>query len=141
MKKRSKRYKELLKSYEIKALYSLDKAVDIVKKLANAKYNETINLTARLSVDPKKSEEQIRTMMVLPKGTGKKIRVLVLATGDKVKEALDAGAEYAGAEELVEKIQGGWLDFDAVIATPDAMKFTGKLGKILGPRGMMPNPK
>lgn len=141
MKARSKRYKELLKRYDADALYSLEEAVNTVKKLANAKYNETINLTARLSVDPKKAEEQIRTTIVLPKGTGKKVRVLVLASGDKVKEALDAGAEFAGAEDLVEKIQKGWMDFDAVIATPDAMKFASKLGKILGPRGLMPNPK
>jgi len=141
MAKRSKRYKELSKNYKKEALYSLEEAVKIVKSLATAKYNETINLTARLSVDPKKAEEQIRTTVVLPQGTGKKVRVLVLATGEKVKEAQDAGAEFVGAEDMVEKIVQGWLDFDSVIATPDAMKFAAKLGKILGPRGLMPNPK
>ncbi|HPG31403.1 MAG TPA: 50S ribosomal protein L1, partial [bacterium] len=121
--------------------YSLDEAVKTIKELATAKYNETINLTVKLSVDPKKAEEQVRTMVALPQGTGKKVRVLVLATGDKVKEAQEAGAEFVGAEDLIDKIMKGWLDFDAVIATPDAMKFASKLGKILGPRGMMPNPK
>ncbi|HPN32562.1 MAG TPA: 50S ribosomal protein L1 [bacterium] len=141
MIKRSKRYKELTKKYKKDTFYSLDEAVKTIKELATAKYNETINLTVKLSVDPKKAEEQVRTMVALPQGTGKKVRVLVLATGDKVKEAQEAGAEFVGAEDLIDKIMKGWLDFDAVIATPDAMKFASKLGKILGPRGMMPNPK
>ncbi|MBP7653693.1 50S ribosomal protein L1 [Candidatus Dependentiae bacterium] len=141
MIKRSKRYKELVTKYKKDAFYSLDDAVKLIKDLATAKYNETINLTVKLSVDPKKAEEQVRTTIVLPQGTGKKVRVLVLASGDKVKEAQDAGAEFVGAEDLVDKIMKGWLDFDAVIATPDAMKFASKLGKILGPRGLMPNPK
>jgi len=141
MKKRSKRYKELAKKINKFELHSLDDAVKSVKNLATAKYNETINLTVVLSVDPKKSEEQVRTTVVLPSGTGKKVKVLVFATGEKLKEAEAAGADYFGGEELAEKILGGWLDFDAVIATPDTMKFVGKLGKILGPRSLMPNPK
>ncbi len=141
MKKRSKRYKTLVDKYKKDELYSLEDAVKNVKGIATAKYNETINLTARLSVDPKKAEENIRTTVVLPKGTGKKVRVLVFAAGEKLKEAQEAGAEYYGGEDYAEKIQKGWLDFDAVIATPDAMKFISKLGKVLGPRGLMPNPK
>ena len=119
----------------------IKEAVDLVKQLLHTKFDETVDLAINLGVDPRKSEQMVRGSVVLPHGLGKKIRVLVFAKGEKATEATDAGAEYVGAEDLLEKIQGGWLDFDKVVATPDMMGMVGKLGKVLGPRGLMPNPK
>lgn len=121
--------------------YSLAEAVKMVKERAFAKFDETVDLAMNLGVDPRKSDQMVRGSVMLPHGTGKTVRVLVFAKGEKEKEALDAGADFTGAEELVEKIKGGWLDFDKAVATPDMMGTVGKIGKILGPRGLMPNPK
>jgi large subunit ribosomal protein L1 len=121
--------------------YLLGDAIKLVKESSYTKFDETIDLTVNLGVDPRKSEQMVRGTVVLPHGLGKKVRVLVFAKGEKEKEALDAGADYVGAEDLVDKITKGWLDFDKSVATPDIMGTVGKLGKILGPRGLMPNPK
>lgn len=121
--------------------YSLEEAIDILKENSYANFDETVEMAINLGVDPRKSDQVVRSSVVLPNGTGKKVRVLVFAKGEKEKEARDAGADYVGAEDLVEKIQQGWLEFDRAIATPDMMSQVGKLGKILGPRGLMPNPK
>ncbi|MBI4683338.1 MAG: 50S ribosomal protein L1 [Nitrospirae bacterium] len=121
--------------------YDIKEAVDLVKQLVHTKFDETVDLAINLGVDPKKSEQMVRGSVVLPHGLGKKIRVLVFVKGEKAMEAKAAGAEFVGAEDLVEKIQGGWLEFDKVVATPDLMGLVGKLGKVLGPRGLMPNPK
>jgi len=121
--------------------YSIDEAVDKVKKMSFVKFDESVDLAFNLGVDPRKSDQMVRGSVVLPHGTGKSVRVLVFAKGEKEKEARDAGADFAGAEDMVEKITKGWLDFDKVVATPDMMGVVGKLGKILGPRGLMPNPK
>jgi large subunit ribosomal protein L1 len=119
----------------------LGKAIELIKANATAKFDETIDMAVRLGVDPKHADQMVRGTVVLPHGTGKKVRVLVFAKGEKEKEAQEAGADYVGAEDLVERIQGGWLDFDRAIATPDIMGQVGRLGKVLGPRGLMPNPK
>ncbi len=121
--------------------YSLEEAVKLVKEACYTKFDETVDLALNLGVDPKKSDQMVRGTVVLPHGMGKKVRVVVFAKGEKEKEARDAGADFVGAEDLVEKIQKGWLDFDNAVATPDIMGLVGKLGKILGPRGLMPNPK
>lgn len=121
--------------------YSLEEAMELVVKTATAKFDETIELAVRLGVDPRQADQNVRGSVVLPKGTGRTVRVLVFAKGDKEKEALDAGADFAGGEELVKKISEGWLDFDSAVATPDMMGLVGRIGKILGPRGLMPNPK
>jgi len=121
--------------------YPLEEAIQKVKELAYAKFDETVDLAFNLGVDPRKSDQMVRGTVVLPHGTGKKLRVLVFAKGEKELEAKQAGADYVGADDLVEKISKGWLDFDKVVATPDIMGVVGKLGKILGPRGLMPNPK
>ena len=121
--------------------YKLEEAVPLLKRIKYAKFDETVELAMRLGVDPKHADQMVRGTVVLPHGLGKSKRVLVVASGEKVKEAQDAGADLVGGEEMVAKIQGGWMDFDAVIATPDMMKSVGRLGKILGPRGLMPNPK
>jgi large subunit ribosomal protein L1 len=121
--------------------YSLEEAVAKVKELAYTKFDETVDLAFNLGVDPRKSDQMVRGTVVLPHGTGKSVRVLVFAKGEKEKEAREAGADYVGAEDIVEKITKGWLDFDKVVATPDIMGVVGRLGKILGPRGLMPNPK
>jgi large subunit ribosomal protein L1 len=121
--------------------YALEDAVKIVKGSPVAKFDETIDLAVNLGVDPRKSDQMVRGTVVLPHGMGKKVRVLVFAKGEKETEAREAGADYVGAEDLVEKISKGWLDFDKSVATPDVMGLVGKLGKILGPRGLMPNPK
>ena len=121
--------------------YDIQEAVGLLKELKHVKFDETVEMAVNLGVDAKKSEQMVRGSVVLPHGLGKKVRVLVFAKGEKTTEASDAGAEFVGAEDLVEKIQSGWLDFDKVVATPDIMGLVGKLGKVLGPRGLMPNPK
>lgn len=121
--------------------YSLEDAIEMVKQHAHAKFDETVDLAVNLGIDPKKADQMVRGTVVLPHGVGKKIRVIAFAKGEKAKEAQEAGAQYVGAEDLVEKISGGWLDFDKTVATPDMMGIVSKLGKILGPRGLMPNPK
>jgi large subunit ribosomal protein L1 len=136
-----KKQKEALAKFERQKRYSLDEAVGIVKKAAFAKFDESVDMAVRLGVNPKHADQMVRGALVLPYGMGKKVRVLVFAKGEKEKEALDAGADLAGADELVAKVQEGMLDFDRVIATPDMMGAVGKLGRILGPRGLMPNPK
>lgn len=141
MAKRGKRFIEAAKKREETTFYSPDEAMSLVKEMATAKFDETIEAHVRLGVDPRHADQQVRSTVVLPHGTGKTTRILVFARGEKEKEALDAGADYAGLDELATKIQGGWLDFDVIIATPDTMATVGKLGKVLGPRGLMPNPK
>jgi large subunit ribosomal protein L1 len=121
--------------------YSLEEAVAMIKGKAYAKFDETVDLAVNLGVDPRKSDQMVRGSVLLPHGSGKKVRVLVFAKGEKEKEASDAGADFVGGEDLVEKIKQGWLDFDKAVATPDVMGMVGKIGKILGPRGLMPNPK
>jgi large subunit ribosomal protein L1 len=121
--------------------YTIEEAVSKVKELAYVKFDETVDLAFNLGVDPRKSDQMVRGTVVLPHGTGKNVRVLVFAKGEKEKEARDAGADFVGAEDMVEKINKGWLDFDKIVATPDIMGVVGKLGKVLGPRGLMPNPK
>jgi large subunit ribosomal protein L1 len=121
--------------------YTLDEAIPLVQKLKFAKFDETVEMSLRLGVDPKHADQMVRGTVVLPHGLGKTKRVLVIAGADKQKDASEAGADSVGGEELVEKIQGGWMDFDAVVATPDMMRAVGRLGKVLGPRGLMPNPK
>ncbi|MEJ5228102.1 50S ribosomal protein L1 [Thermodesulfovibrio sp.] len=121
--------------------YTLEEAVDILKESSFAKFDETVEMSINLGIDPRKSDQVVRNTVVLPHGTGKEVKVLVFAKGEKEKEAREAGADYVGAEDLIEKIQQGWLEFDRAIATPDMMGQVGKLGKILGPRGLMPNPK
>jgi large subunit ribosomal protein L1 len=121
--------------------YKLDEGSELIKKTHHTKFNETVELAINLGVDPKHSDQVVRGTVVLPHGLGKAVRVLVIAGGDKVREAQEAGADFVGGEEIVTKIMGGWTDYDAVIATPDMMRSAGKLGKVLGPRGLMPNPK
>ena len=137
----SKKHKSAKEKVDKIKQYDIKEAVDLVKQLAHTKFDETVDLAINLGVDPRKSEQMVRGNVLLPHGLGKKIRVLVFAKGEKATEAANAGAEYIGAEDLAKKIQSGWLDFDKVVATPDVMGMVGKLGKILGPRGLMPNPK
>ncbi|BCV23156.1 50S ribosomal protein L1 [Moorella sp. Hama-1] len=141
MPKHGKRYREISKLVSPQELYDLDAAIELLKKTASAKFDETVEVAVKLGVDPRHADQQVRGTVVLPHGTGKTRRVLVFAKGDKAREAEEAGADFVGAEDLVEKIQGGWLDFDVAIATPDMMGVVGRLGRILGPRGLMPNPK
>jgi large subunit ribosomal protein L1 len=140
MPKAGKNYTKAAAAREQK-LYRLDEAVPLLKKIAYAKFNETVEISMKLGVDPKHADQMVRGTVVLPNGLGKSKRVIVVASGDKVKEARDAGADEVGGDDIVERIAGGWLDFDAVVATPDVMRSVGKLGKVLGPRGLMPNPK
>lgn len=137
----SKRNREIAKSLDVQKTYSIKEAIDILKKCLPAKFDQTVEISLKLGVDPRRSDQNVRGTVSLPNGTGKTVRILVFAKGDKVKEALAAGADYAGHDELFEKVNGGWTDFDAVIATPDMMRDVGKLGKVLGPRGLMPTPK
>ncbi|OUV05630.1 MAG: 50S ribosomal protein L1 [bacterium TMED80] len=127
--------------YDGDSIYNLEQAVEIVKKTSHVKFDESVDLAINLNVDPRHAEENIRVSTSLPKGTGKKVVLLVLAQGEKVQEALDAGADYCGNKEYLDKIKSGWVDVDKIIATPDMMAELGKLGKILGPKGLMPNPK
>ena len=140
--KRGKKYTEAAKLIDKTALYDVDKAMELVKKASTAKFDETIEAHIRTGCDGRHADQQIRGAVVLPHGTGKKVRVLVFAKGDKVAEAEAAGAEFVGGEELIPKIQNdGWFDFDVVVATPDMMGVVGRLGRVLGPKGLMPNPK
>ena len=139
--KRSKRYRELIAKIDKNKEYSLEEAVKLLKEVATAKFDETVEIAMRLGVDPRHADQMVRGTVVLPHGTGKKVRVLVFAKGEKVQEALDAGADYAGLDEYIEQINKGWLDFDVAVATPDVMSKVGRLGRILGARGLMPNPK
>ena len=140
--KKGKRYVESAKLVDRTNLYEVEEAVSIIKKTANAKFDETIEAHIKLGVDGRHADQQVRGAVVLPHGTGKKVRVLVFAKGDKVEEAQAAGADFVGGQELVPTIQNeGWLDFDVVVATPDMMGVVGRLGRVLGPKGLMPNPK
>ncbi len=141
MAKRGKKYAENRQKVESQRKYSVEEGISLVLESAYAKFDESIDVALRLGVDPRHADQMVRGSVVLPHGTGKTTRVLVFAKGDKEKEAQDAGADFVGGDELADKIKGGWLEFDKVIATPDMMGTVGKLGRILGPRGMMPNPK
>ena len=139
--KHGKKYVESAKLLNKSNLYDVAEALDLVVKTGKAKFDETVELHVRLGVDGRHADQQVRGAVVLPNGTGKNVRALVFCKEDKVQAALDAGADYAGSDELIAKITGGWMDFDVVIATPDMMGVVGRLGKVLGPRGLMPNPK
>jgi large subunit ribosomal protein L1 len=138
---KTKKRAEAIGKYDRQQRYRIDEALSLVKSIAFAKFDETVDIAVRLGVNPKHADQMVRGAIVLPNGTGKSVRVAVFAKGDREKEALDAGADVVGGDELVEQVQGGMLDFDRVIATPDMMGKVGKLGRILGPRGLMPNPK
>lgn len=139
--KRGKQYKESAKKVDREKLYNPKDAFSVIKECAYAKYDETVEVHFNLGIDPRHADQQLRGTLVLPNGSGKSIRVAVIASGDKLKEAKDAGADFADSEDLIEKIQGGWLDFDVLITTPDMMAKVGKLGRVLGAKGLMPNPK
>ncbi|MEY8543777.1 50S ribosomal protein L1 [Dubosiella newyorkensis] len=141
MAKVSKRFKEAEKLVDRDKFYTIEEAVALAKKTASAKFDETVEVSFNLNVDPRHADQQIRGAMVLPNGTGKTQKVAVVAEGDKAKEAEEAGADFVGSDELIQKIQGGWFDFDVLIATPNMMGKLGRLGRILGPKGLMPNPK
>lgn len=139
--KHGRKYLEATRLIDRQATYDPTQAIDLVKQTARAKFDETVEVAVRLGVDPRHADQQVRGTVVLPHGIGKSRKVIVFAQGEKAKEAEEAGADVVGGEELVSKIQGGWLDFDVAIATPDMMSMVGRLGRILGPRGLMPNPK
>jgi large subunit ribosomal protein L1 len=141
MAKKGKNYRKAAEDIDTTKMYSLDEGVELALKGSYAKFDESVDIAIRLGVDPRHADQMVRSSVVLPNGTGKEIRVLVFAKGEKEKEALDAGADYAGGDEFVEKIQSGWLEFDRTIATPDMMATVGKIGRILGPRNLMPNAK
>lgn len=141
MAHRSKRMREADKLVDKNRSYKLEEAVDILKNCPATKFDQSLNIALQIGIDPKKSDQQVRGTVSLPHGTGQKVTLVVIAKGEKAKEALEAGADYAGADEYIEKIKGGWTDFSALIATPDMMRELGKLGKVLGPRGLMPTPK
>jgi large subunit ribosomal protein L1 len=139
--KRGKKYREAAEHIDRLRNYPLDDALDLLQELPRAKFDETVEFTVRLGVDPRHADQMVRSTVVLPNGTGRQVRVLVFVKGEQEIAAREAGADYVGAEDLVEKIQGGWLEFDVAIASPDMMKIVGRLGKVLGARGLMPNPK
>ncbi|NOX97369.1 MAG: 50S ribosomal protein L1 [Nitrospirae bacterium] len=139
--KRGKRYLEAKKLLEPGKAYLLEEALEILKKMPHTKFDETIDISFRLGIDSRQADQQVRGTLSLPEGTGKKVRVLVFAKGEKAQEARDAGADFVGEKELIDKVSGGWLDFDVAVATPDIMREVSKLGRLLGPRGLMPNPK
>lgn len=141
MAKVSKRYAAAKDQIDRSKVYTVEEAVDLAKKASSAKFDETVEVSFNLNVDPRHADQQIRGAMVLPNGTGKSQVVAVVAEGDKAKEAEDAGADFVGSDELIQKIQGGWFDFDVLIATPNMMGKLGRLGRVLGPKGLMPNPK
>lgn len=141
MPKRGKNYQEAVKSFDIQALHEPAEALNLVKTNAKAKFDETVEVAFKLGIDTRHADQQIRGAVVLPNGTGKTLSVLVFAKGEKAKEAEQAGADFVGAEDMVEKIQQGWFGFDVAVATPDMMGTVGKLGRLLGPKGLMPNPK
>jgi large subunit ribosomal protein L1 len=141
MSKRGKKYQDAAALIEPTTNYSPDEAVELVKKVSYAKFDETIEAHLRMGLDPRKADQQIRATVQLPNGTGRVVRVMVFAEGEDQKVALDAGADYAGTDEYVQKIQGGWFEFDVSVATPNVMSKVGRLGKLLGPRGLMPSPK
>jgi len=136
-----KKFRAAAEKVESQRRYPLRDAVELAKEVAFAKFDETLEIALRLGVDPKHADQMVRGTVILPHGLGRKVRVLVFAAGEKMKEAEDAGADFVGGDEMAKKIEGGWLDFEAVVATPDMMKVVGRLGKVLGPRGLMPNPK
>ena len=140
--KHGKKYLESLKLVDAQKLYDTEEAVELVLQTAKAKFDETVELSIKLGVDPRHADQQVRGVVVLPNGTGKKVRILAIAKGDKAAEAEAAGADYVGAEEMVSKIQNeNWFDYDVIVTTPDMMGLVGRLGKLLGPKGLMPNPK
>lgn len=141
MGRQSKRIREIAKIVDVTKTYTVEEAIELLKKCPVVKFDQTVEISLKIGVDPRRSDQLVRGTVTLPNGTGKTLRILVFAQGEKVDEALQAGADYAGNEELFEKVSSGWTDFDAVIATPDMMRHVGKLGKILGPRGLMPTPK
>lgn len=141
MRKRSPKYLETLKKYDSKKTYSVTESFDLVSELSFAKFDETVDVAFRLGVDPRHADQMIRGAIVMPAGTGKTTRVVVITSGEKIKEAEEAGADFVGGDDLIAKIQGGWMDFDRVIATPEMMGKVGRVARILGPRGLMPNPK
>jgi len=141
MAQHGKRYREAAKLITPGQQYDPEGAVSLIKQMPATKFDQTVEVSIRLGIDPKQADQQVRGTVVLPHGTGKSVRLLVFAKGEKVKEAEEAGADYAGLEEFVEKIQGGWLEFDVAVAAPDVMNVVGRLGRVLGPRGLMPNPK
>ncbi len=139
--KASKKCKENEKLIEKEKKYILEEACQLIKKITKAKFDETVEISLKLGINPKQTDQNVKGTVVLPHGTGKTKKVLVLAKGDKLKEAEESGADYAGGQELIDKMSGGWIDFDIIVATPDMMKDLSKLGRILGPRGLMPSPK
>ncbi|MFF0830847.1 50S ribosomal protein L1 [Brevibacillus sp. NPDC003359] len=141
MAKKGKKYQEAVKLVDKNKVYEVAEGIELVKKAATAKFDETVEAAFRLGVDPKRADQQIRGAVVLPHGTGKVQRVLVFAKGEKAKDAEAAGADFVGDADMIAKIQGGWFDFDVIVATPDMMGEVGKLGRVLGPKGLMPNPK
>ncbi len=141
MRRRGKQYHHVKEKVDTQKSYPIKEAISLLKQTSYAKFDETVDVAIRLGIDPRKSDQMVRSAVLLPHGIGKEVKVAVFAKGEKEKEARDAGADYVGAEDLVERIQSGWLAFDKTVATPDLMGLVGKIGKILGPRGLMPNPK
>jgi len=139
--KRGKRYKQAVQSIDRSKYYAVEEAAELVKKNATAKFDETVDLALKLGVDPRQADQMVRGTVTLPHGAGKSVKLLVFAKGEKAREAEEAGADIVGSDELIEKVQSGWMDFDVAVATPDMMSAVGKLGRILGPKGLMPSPK